>query len=45
MISGSAILDWFVQQLEGDEIEDVTAEMLNKIIAGQQGGIAALFCK
>lgn len=38
------ILEWLVQQLEKDEIEDVTDEMLDKLI--QEGKtVAVLFCK
>lgn len=38
------ILDWLVEQLEKDEIEDVTDEMLDKLIA-EGKTIAVLFCK
>lgn len=38
------ILEWLVQQLEKDEIEDVTDEMLDRLI--QEGKtVAVLFCK
>ncbi len=43
--SARDILDWLVEQVEGDEIEDVTDEMLNKMIRGEQGGTGAIFCE
>lgn len=38
------VLEWLVQQLEKDEIEDVTDEMLDKLIA-EGKTIAVLFCE
>lgn len=38
------ILEWLIEQLEKDEIEDVTDEMLDKLIA-EGKTIAVLFCK
>lgn len=38
------ILEWLVGQLEKDEIEDVTDEMLDKLIKDGKT-IAVLFCK
>lgn len=38
------ILEWLVSQLESDEIEDVTDEMLDKLIKDGKT-IAVLFCK
>lgn len=37
-------LEWLVQQLEKDEIEDVTDEMLDKLI-NEGKNLAVLFCK
>lgn len=37
-------LQWLVDQLEKDEIEDVTDEMLDKLIA-EGKTLAVLFCK
>lgn len=37
-------LEWLVEQLEKDEIEDVTDEMLDKLI-NEGKNIAVLFCK
>lgn len=37
-------LEWLVEQLEKDEIEDVTDEMLDKLIA-EGKNLAVLFCK
>lgn len=37
-------LEWLVQQLEKDEIEDVTDEMLDKLIHNSKF-LAVLFCK
>lgn len=38
------ILEWLVEQLEKDEIEDVTDEMLDKLISDSKF-LAVLFCK
>lgn len=38
------ILEWLVEQLEKDEIEDVTDEMLDKLIK-ESKNLAVLFCK
>lgn len=38
------ILEWLVDQLEKDEIEDVTDEMLDKLIKDGKT-VAVLFCK
>lgn len=38
------ILEWLVDQLEKDEIEDVTDEMLDHLIKGGKT-VAVLFCK
>lgn len=37
-------LEWLVQQLEKDEIEDVTDEMLDKLI-NEGKNLAVLFCR
>lgn len=38
------ILQWLLSQLEKDEIEDVTDEMLDKLIK-EGKAVAVLFCK
>lgn len=38
------ILEWLLAQLERDEIEDVTDEMLNRLVRDGKT-IAVLFCK
>lgn len=38
------ILEWLVEQLEKDEIEDVTDEMLDKLIS-ESKFLAVLFCE
>lgn len=38
------ILEWLVDQLEKDEIEDVTDEMLDRLIKDGKT-VAVLFCK
>ncbi len=44
--SAEDVLRWLVQQVEGDEIEDVTDEMLEKILGGDHGaGTATIFCE
>ena len=40
----SKLLDWLVSQLEKDEIEDVTGEMMDRIIK-DGNHVAVLFCK
>ena len=42
--SAEGVLGWLVQQVEGDEIEDVTDEMLQKILGGDHG-TAIIFCE
>lgn len=39
-----AVLEWLSHQVESDEIEDVTDEMLDMLISKSQS-LAALFCK
>lgn len=39
------ILRWFLEQLHGDEIEDVNEDMLRRILKGEQGGTGVIFCK
>ena len=43
--SSSNILKWILKQVDGDEIEEVTDEMLDKLVAGDQPGISNVFCK
>ena len=38
------VLEWLLHQVASDEIEDVTDEMLDKLIA-QSPHLAVLFCK
>lgn len=38
------MLEWLVEQLEKDEIEDVTDEMLDRLIKDGKT-VAVLFCK
>ena len=38
------MLDWLVEQQENDEIEEVTDEILDKLIDNNQA-IIAVFCK
>lgn len=39
----SAVLEWLLHQLERDEIEDVTDEMLDKLVK-ETKALAVLFC-
>jgi hypothetical protein len=43
VISASKTLDWLLEQIEGDSIEDVTDEMLDKLVSGHLAGDG--FCK
>lgn len=43
--SAEVILEWFLDQIKGDQIEEVTDEMLAKMIAGQQSTVGAIFCE
>ena len=36
--SASKTLDWLLEQIEGDSIEDVTDEMLDKLVSGDLAG-------
>jgi hypothetical protein len=36
--SAAKILDWLLEQIEGDAIEDVTDEMLEKLVSGHLAG-------
>ena len=38
------VLDWLVEQRDNDEIEEVTDEILDKLIEGHQA-LIAVFCK
>ena len=38
------VLAWLIHQLESDEIEDVTDEMLDKLIK-EESHVAVLFCE
>ena len=38
------VLDWLVQQIDSDEIEEVTDEILDSLIEKHQA-ILAVFCK
>ena len=38
------VLAWLIEQLESDEIEEVTNEMLNMLVQNNQQ-LAVLFCK
>lgn len=40
----SSVLEWLVQQQERDEIEDVTDEMLDKLVK-ETKALAVLFCE
>ena len=39
------VLKWLISNVEGDQIEEVTDEMLDKLVAGDQPGITSVFCK
>ena len=39
------VLKWLIANVEGDHIEDVTDEMLAKLVSGDQPGLATAFCK
>ena len=36
---------WLISQVEGDHIEDVTDEMLDKLVSGDNPGVSSTFCK
>ena len=44
LLAEDEVLDWLVSQVEGDEIEEVTDEMLDKLIEKAEH-LAVLFCK
>ena len=39
------VLKWLIANVEGYHIEDVTDEMLAKLVSGDQPGVATAFCK
>ena len=41
--SASKTLEWLMEQIEGDSIEDVTDEMLDKLVSGHLAGNG--YCK
>ena len=41
----SNILKWILKQVDGDEIEEVTDEMLDKLVNGELDGKGSIFCK
>ena len=43
VVSATKTLDWLLEQIEGDSIEDVTDEMLDKLVSGHLAGDG--FCK
>ncbi|TRY76604.1 hypothetical protein TCAL_03494 [Tigriopus californicus] len=43
LTSAEVILEWFLDQIKGDQIEKVTDEMLAKMIDGQQSTVGAIF--
>lgn len=43
--SANTILSWIFKQLDGDEIEDVTDEILDKLVKGDLDGVGTIYCK
>ena len=43
VVSGPETLEWLLDQIEGDAIEDVNDEMLQKLVSGDLAG--SQFCK
>ena len=39
------VLKWLISNVEGDQIEEVTDEMLGKLVSGDHPGVASVFCK
>ena len=44
LLNEEEVLEWLFHQLQNDEIEEVTDEMLDKLI-DQEKNLAVLFCK
>ena len=38
-------MKWIFKQLDGDEIEDVTDEILDKLVNGELDGHGTVYCK
>jgi hypothetical protein len=38
-------LKWIFKQLDGDEIEDVTDEILDKLVNGELDGQGTVYCE
>ena len=43
--SPEAILKWIFKQVDGDEIEDVTDEMLDMLVNGDLDGVGTIYCE
>ena len=41
----SEVSKWLISQVEGDHIEDITDEMLDKLVSGDHPGVSSTFCK
>ena len=44
-MSSGKVLTWIVKQVDGDEIEDVTDEMLDKLVNGELDREGSIYCK
>ena len=40
----TAVSKWLIEHVEGDHIEDVTEEMLDKLVSGDHVGVSKAFC-
>lgn len=43
--SSGAVLPWIIKQLDGDFIEDVTDEILDKLVNGELDGAGTIYCE
>ena len=43
--SPQAILKWIFKQVDGDEIEDITDEMLDMLVNGDLDGVGTIYCE
>ena len=44
-MSSGKVHTWIVKQVDGDEIEDVTDEMLDKLVNGELDREGSIYCK
>ena len=44
-LASQSMMNWVLKQVDGDEIEDVTDEMLDKLVSGELDREDTIYCK